>query len=313
MPKPLKDKQILPNRSMKEWSSLGIKRYVLLMIEFLRISPSYALAHHVRTHKLTTNQKNQMVLKLFVDKKGDVSINDLLIDFDKVLSTYDIYGDIYKVSFEEWWISKGIYIYGVEHEKPRVRQIARVEKEEKIELNFHRALEHYFKKLRVNEGEPSALILSIPLGMPKKSLLQQVSKLIDLSKVDLPIKSQRAKKPLAAKRLRSEPLFKMIELLWSKSMNPTMEQWRLGIKAEVSPSLNKRLDVNMKANSNNVEERYMLNVVTSRMLTKAKLVAENAARDVFPSHKPRALPNFDYDEIYKRIKLSKPKLKPQVK
>ena len=47
------------------------------------------------------------------------------------------------------------------------------------------------------------------------------------------------------------------------------------------------------------------------MLTKAKLAAENAARDVFPSFNKRVLPYFDYDEVYERLRLAKPTLKPR--
>ena len=41
----------LKKRNDKEWATLGIKGYVMLMIEFLRFSPSYELARRVHVRK----------------------------------------------------------------------------------------------------------------------------------------------------------------------------------------------------------------------------------------------------------------------
>ena len=45
-------------------------------------------------------------------------------------------------------------------------------------------------------------------------------------------------------------------------------------------------------------------ILTSRMLLRAKLITENAAHGDFPSQKPRLLPRFDYENIYRRVLLS---------
>jgi hypothetical protein len=300
---------------MKESAALEIKKHLLYLLEFLRISPSYDLAKQIRTHKWTNNQISQKILALYKDQKGlmdAAEIKKVIFDFEQVLKTYDLYGDISGLGFEEWWKLKGIFIYGSEYDKPKVHQIARIEKNEKQEAFFYKALDHHFKKIRPQEGEPPALILSIPLGIPKRGLLKQVSRYIDTMKVELPSKSQRAKIPMATKRLRADVYEKMIRLVWYKATYPNLAQWELAIRAKISPKLSQDLDTNSKPTKFNVDQRNKLNVVTSRMLTKAKLVAENTARGDFPSDKDLTLPDFDFDEIYKRIKLSKPKLKPQV-
>src|SRR6056300_884649 len=114
-----------------EWASLGIKGYIMLMLEFLRISPSYALAHEIKTQKLSKRSYQARLVKLYTTKKKPSLTasekQQLFDDFERVLATYDVYGDIYQISFEDWWLQKGLAIYGVDHQKPRVRQIALID------------------------------------------------------------------------------------------------------------------------------------------------------------------------------------------
>jgi hypothetical protein len=292
---------------MNEAGALEVKNHLFYLLEFLRISPSYALATEIRSKKMNKSQAKKRILDLYSKSSTKIARSNLINDFDKVFETYNIYGDISKLDFEAWWKMKGIFIYGSEYRKPKVHQIARIDKNEKQDAFFYKALDFHFNKIRPLEDDPPALIISIPLGMPKRGLLKQVSKYIDSMKVVLPPKSKRAKIPMATKRLRADVYNKMIRLIWCKAANPDLAQWELAIKAKISPKLTQDLNTNTKPSIFNVDQRIKLNVVTSRMLTKAKLVAENTARGQFPSDKALILPSFDYNEIYKRIKLSKSK------
>ena len=59
-------------------------------VEFLLASPSYQLAHRLRTVGLTKEEKKQQP-----------------IDFKKVLEVYDTCGDIINQSFDSWWDERG--------------------------------------------------------------------------------------------------------------------------------------------------------------------------------------------------------------
>ena len=289
MKSPSKPNPSLPTKSMKEWSTVGIKGYVMLMLEFMRLSPTYEMARKARNEGLTK-----------IEKKA------LPIDFEHVLATYDEFGDISALSFNEWWASKGIYIFGTEHEKPSVRQIANIEKGEKIDPAFHRALEHYFKVSRVTEGEVPSLILSVPLGMNKRYVLGQVSKLIDQAGVEVPVKAKKAKRSLTAKRLRSAPLFTMLHLLRNKAANPHLELWRLGVMAKVSPANMDGLDAKAtKVTARTADQRINMQILTSRFLLKAKRTVEHSARGNFPCSTTIDLPDFNYEEMYQRYKKSR--------
>lgn len=284
---------MLPNKSTKDWATKGIQGYVMLMFEYLRLSPSYELARKAKSGKLTAAQKR--------------AIPD---DFDLVLKTYDEYGDVSKVSFAAWWATTGINLYASEHIQPKVRQIGRIEKDEEYEPGFAKALEQYFRGFRKHEGSGRALILAVPLGMPKRNILKEVTRMINQAGVAIPPKAQKAKRSLTAKRLRAAPLFIGLNLLWAKAQNPDWANWRLGVAAKVSPKNAKGLDISSaKATAKTADQRINMTVLTSRALKKAQYIAENAARGRFPDSKPIALPEFDYEDIYKRMQIARPKLK----
>lgn len=283
----------LPGRGMKDWSTKGIKGYVRLMIEFLRLSPSYELARKYRNGELSKAEHAQ-----------------LPDNFEQVLKTYDEYGNVGSLNFEDWWQRVGIYLYGTEFDKPQVRQIANIEKGDSFEPGFSRALEHYFQKLRPPEGNGPALVLAVPLGMNKRYIMRQITLLIDRAGVAVPVKAQKSKRPLTAERLRSEPLFKAIHLLWEKAQKPDQELWRLGLRANISPKNAEGLDINAKRNTTKTaDQRIKMAILTSRALKKAKYICENAARGKFPCTVPIDLPEFDYADIYRRMRISRPKLK----
>jgi hypothetical protein len=302
----------IPGRTTKDWSTKGIQGYVRLMLEFLRISPSYALAHEIRTKKIAPSKQAPLILKLYRDAEKPLTKQaerDVIKDFDRVLSTYDEYGDIFQCSFEEWWANRGLAMYGSPYHRPIVKKIAGMSKGELYEPLFGRALEHYFHRQRVGEGNPPALLLAVPLGQPKRQLLARISKLIDDEGVPLPSKSQRAIKPLAAKRLRSKPLFTMLYILMARTQYPQLPLWRIGKNVGVSQKYAQTEITLNKKRLQDADAKIHLSILTSRYLLKAKCVAEQAARGQFPSSSKLVLPTFDLDAIFKRLQARYPQLK----
>jgi len=302
----------IPGRTTKDWSTKGIQGYVMLMVEFLRISPSYALAHDIRTGKIAPLKQATLILKLYKDADKPLTKQaerDVINDFERVLSTYDEYGDIFNCSFEAWWASEGLAMYGSPFNKPIVKKIAGMSQGEAYEPLFGKALEHYFNKQRVGEGNPPALLLAIPLGQPKRQLLAHISKLIDAESVPLPIKSQRAVRPLAAQRLRSAPLFIMLRILIARAQHPEIPLWRIGKHARVSQKYAETEITLNKKRLQDSDAKIHLSILTSRYLLKAKCVAEQAARGQFPSSGKLILPVFDLDALFKRLQARYPQLK----
>jgi len=98
---------MLPNKSMKDWGTKGIQGYVMLMLEYLRLSPSYELARKTRMGKLTAAEKKRLPK-----------------DFDLVLKTYDEYGDISTIQFADWWASKESIFMAVTTSNPKFDRLA---------------------------------------------------------------------------------------------------------------------------------------------------------------------------------------------
>jgi hypothetical protein len=315
MNKAPKSTSALPGRTMKDWSTKGIKGYVMLMVEFLRISPSYELARQISSKGLDKKTQNKLITELYESEGKTLSAIDkqaVITEFQSVLATYDEIGDIATMTFDDWWQARGIYIYGTPFSKPLVKQITRIEKDEDFEPLFYKPYEQYLTKIRAAEGNPTSLILGLPLGMPKADLLRQISKLIDYAKVPLVTKSARASKALAAKRLRSEPLFIQLRILMAKAQYPDMQLWKVGLWAKVSAKHAKTLDLKeSKKKFEDAESKEHLAILTSRAFKNAKQVAENAARGSFPSSKPVKLPNYDFEDIYSRLRMHYKTLKPR--
>ena len=315
MNKAQKSTVTLPGRTMKDWSTRGIKGYVMLMVEFLRISPSYALAREIRSKGLDKKAQNKLITQLYETEGKKLSAIDkkvVIAEFQSALTTFDEIGDIATLSFDAWWQVRGIHIYGTPFSKPLVKQITRIEKDEDFEPLFYKPYEQYLTKIRSSEGNPTSLILGLPLGIPKADLLRQISKLIDHAKVPLVTKSARASKALAAKRLRSEPLFIQLRILMAKAQYPDMQLWKVGLWAKVSAKHAKTLDLKeSKKKFEDADSKEHLAILTSRAFKKAKQVAENAARGSFPSSKPVRLPNYDFEDIHARLRTYYKTLKPR--
>ena len=312
----MKNNKTLPNRASKEWSTIGIKKYALLLLEFLRISPSYALAHQIKSQRLTDNQKKILILDLYNEKGLKLTKSqeqEMVSGFEKVLKTYDDFGDVTTIDFDDWWTTRGIHIFGSPYEKPIPIKIAGISKNESYEPIFEKALKNYFEVTLKNQGKPLAMIIGVPLGLPKRVLMQRISKLIDGEKTPVLNKAKRTSKPLAVQRLRSDPLFIMLRLLMAKAQHEDWPLWRLGLHAKVSDKFSK-LDIQVgKKRLQDADAKVNLNILTSRYLLKAKLVAENTARGKFPSSNKITLPKYDFEDIYNRLTVKYKKTNPRSK
>jgi len=83
---------------------------------------------------------------------------------------------------------------------------------------------------------------------------------------------------------------------------PRAKLWQVGARAGFLPSAGSKVGLRVKATAMNRDERNKLTVLASRAHSRSNLVAENAARGLFPSINPctNALPQ-DWKELQKRI------------
>ncbi len=258
-----------------------------LMFEFLRLSPSYELARKFRNEGLSNEEK---------EKLPD--------DFDEVIKTYDLFGDVQRILFRQWWIRVGIKIFGNPFSKPKVHKVCDLNGGLDINADqMTQSLDHYLQDIRRDQGLPAAVLVSIPLGLKKAELKRQIEKIIQHSSADKKV----IKKPqlqLEGQRLRPDVLFNGLRLLWFKAAKPHWEDWRLGVFAEVSKPYAKVLDINAPRRTSTIleaDDRNTMARTTNRALKKYQFIAENAARKRFPVDEEIEIADFDYPKLAKRI------------
>jgi hypothetical protein len=241
--------------------------FYLLWMEYLAVSPSYELARRYRAGTLTAEEQAA-----------------LPADFDLVLSVYDDLGDVQRVTFLDWWSEHGLSVFGYEGSKPRVRRI------DTLRSNRHRKAPERVQKFIedgwTEQGQPNAMLVSIPVGLSKTQITRQLGKLLaryDEGHRVLP--ERKAKYPLAGTRQRKDTLFRYLFVVWVRCAMPRQPLWRVGARGKVSDTYSRELDAKARIpRGEQVYDRSVLAILTSRAWSRGMALAENAARGHFPSY-----------------------------
>ncbi len=262
-------------------------RFYLIWLEYLALSPSYELARRYRAGTISESEKA-----------------NLPKDFDRVLAVYDDLGDVQQVLFEPWWRETGIRFFGSQGSAPQVRRIGTLKLGKKCTKSASGNLESYIADTWAEHGKQPTLIAAIPVGMQKSKVLKAVSALLDKYSEEDRILRTEPKYKLLGKRQNAKALFAYLFVVFIRSVMHKEELWRVGARAKISFSYSKSLDYKSEVERGGPKshERIMLAIMTSRALLRGRLIAENAARGVFPSYAP--LPEameFDFPKLYKLI------------
>ncbi len=279
--------------SQPGWHSNPTAGYQL-MFEFLRLSPSYELARLHRSHGLTNEQKKLLPK-----------------DFDKVLETYDLLGDVQSIMFRSWWLKRGLHAFGNPYSKPKVHQITSLKADKDIDLSeISLDLNQFLSDTRREEGLAGSILISIPLGGRRSDVLKQINKLLKQQDALGPalMPTKKPKIELMGKRLHVNALLSGLRVLIFKAAQPKWENWRLGACAELSKSYSDVLDYKgPKKSATPIEQddRIIMGKITSRALKRFEFMAENAARGMFPCDAPVECSPYNYLDLQARIKQRK--------
>jgi hypothetical protein len=260
----------------------------MFLFNYLRFSPSYLLARKANTTGLS-----------IAEKKG------LPKDFDQVLKTYDLLGDVHDTVFRYWWQRNGHDVFGVPYEKPSAQIISVVEGKNKNLKSFQDELMKFLDQERQRKVEGSSLIVSIPIDHNPIQTLKLVKQYLqEYERLRQP--NPEAIKPkltLLGQRFNSNALMKGFGLLMFKAAFPEMEHWRLGVSAKLSDSYSPALDERAKRQTKDAIEagdRILMGKITYRALDKYQKIAENAARGKFPCSDLVNMASFDWPVLNAR-------------
>ena len=263
-----------------------------IFMEYLCLSPSYELARKVRS-KGRMSQADQRQIPQ---------------DFDQVLALYDLLGDVRKLDFAKLFEPGDREVFGDLWRQPHVLDIEHIRPKTDLSLATHaktiKDRERLINDTRMIEGLPPAVLLHVPLNIPKGQAIKQVIAILSEYEAFEYHKSNEKVVPkiqFAGQRLRADALINGLRLIRTKALNPTLEQWKLGAVLNLSKKHSAEAAKNMGRLSKKDEvqrgHREVLYRLAHRALKKAEYTAENAARGRFPDDTKIDDLEFDYKKI----------------
>ena len=236
---------------------------------YLRFSPSYALARKANTTGLSA-----------ADKKN------LPKDFKQVLKTYRLLGDVHKTLYRYWWQRNGHEVFGVPYVKPIAQIISVVNGSSEPIKRYEEDLNNFLTNERQKREQSASLILSVPIDNNVAQSIKFVKQYLQDHKHlrEQDNKEVKPKIKLQGQRFNANALMKGVGLLIYKSIYPEIENWRLGVRVELSPSYSPSLNKDATRRTKNwieASDRILMGKITYRALHRCKLIAENAARGKF--------------------------------
>lgn len=260
-----------------------------LMFEFLLVSPSYELARRERAGLLAEEERAR-----------------LPEDFAQVLATFDLLGDVNFKLFRQWWLDRGLRVFGNPYSKPKLHEVAHLASGQETDLALLTScVQERLVEQRQSEGLSPALIVSLPLSAKRADVMRMVRKLLDGYKESDGGNRAEPKIRLQGERFHPNAMLKGLRLLWFKAARPEWENWRLGAKTRLSDSYSGVLDPQAPrraSTSIEMDDRIILGKITHRALVRFELIAENAARGRFPCTDPVPMASFDYPQLAKRLR-----------
>ena len=214
------------------------------MFSYLQISTSYWLAHRV------------------IGLGENIAEAELPADFDQVLNTYRLIGNVFQKEFYEWWLEGGKDVFATNKKKLFWLGIDPNKSREVLQKEF----DAFLNKLDANSQTSDKIVFQV-----NKIRMDSLDHRHDLV-------HERAWR--LGKHWEKEPLWKLI-------------RW-----GQYPSERRKEIRINSKRKSSNVEVRAYLTMLASKSLKIALYIAENAARGIFPSQEPlESALDFEYERI----------------
>jgi hypothetical protein len=260
-----------------------------LWFEYLRLSPTFWLAHKDKIGKLTKEERQQ-----------------LPEDFDAVLETYKYFYDIYRFPFWGWWFEDGRDIFGKTGLSSKtgsmVTKIAKIQSGRAF-INSQSELSQYLTNRESAAMKREESIYAVPLDLPQKKVIKQFTQLINAEYSrhnEIEVSERDSERPiykLYPQKFRLDALEKGLRVMWVMAEDPSLILWKVGHKARISNTHR-----NPDKNSDSYHETVTtLKNLTSRYERKAINVMENAARGRFPCYEAIATPTIDYKAMRERL------------
>lgn len=266
-------------RDGDRWITFGAMKQVAAWFDFLRFSPSYEMARRHRAGELPSG-------------------TSLPKDFDTVLAVYDDLGDVLR-EMADWWLDGAYRQFGQGGKQPSVVGLGTVSSDNPEFDRIGSNVERYRQTEWVAQGERTVMVVAIPIGLPKAQIAKQVALLLEEYPAEERILSPQAPKyQIKGKKLDWDSIYRYRRCLDAKADLAGATLWQIGLRANLSSTYTKLLNAPNEPPTKQAEYRQALKILTSRGLNRGHMIAENAARGIFPRYAKcaGAMP-MDWDRI----------------
>lgn len=236
------------------------------LVDYLKLSPSYRLVCERA-------------------RKGSKAIPpNAPKDWKQIVKTYEDFGDVWRIPESRWWDSRGKALFGIKAAKAQTFAIGH--SDEAALINSKTATQS--QKTWQDMGKPECLVLAIPTNQTKQMALKQISAIVRANTfVDSKPKLVKPSYELIRSKLR-EPTIKLGTIALKMYQNG-YPLWLIGNQLVLSPAHHIELDDEGNPNANELnlaEKKVRLQILASKLVAKAKLISENAARGLYPTDAP---------------------------
>ena len=210
-------------------------------------------------------------------------------NFAPMIKTAERFGDVWGLSFDDWWTQHGEHHLGViEHIQPKIAaryygiSLASPDEVDDRHLRsvwkFDEDLQEYLNDEIIGNGNPDTMMLAIPVNGDPKLIEQQVLNLLrgELKKLPSGIR-RRPRVKFLKNKVRQRTMEKCLFAVYRRAQfydDVKLHQLGEAIDREYPPSDNK------------IGDTETLRIQTSDLLRKALFIAEWAAVGEFPNSSP---------------------------
>lgn len=259
-----------------------------LWASFLRLSPSYHVAIQLAKNEITTSEASKAVP-----------------DIDDVCRTYRDFGDVWQHSEDEHWSKNAFDLFGVHLAELNLKVVHVMQAGQAIDrYELDQAMQTYAQFTREEMGNPLTALVSVPIDMNRIDLIRLFNGMITYFKENredyLDVNIPEPKYQMSGEKKHLKVLREYIDLIQYRAIHPRMQLWLVGQNLNVNRHYADALRSDSKPiQSVVVDAKNALTATVGRMQRHALLVAENAARGLYPSYKSGVYfaKKFDFERI----------------
>jgi len=258
-----------------------------MFFEYLRISPSYALALGCSS------------IEDFVERLGDRD------RAERVWKVKQDMGDVFAYLYRDWFIERGLELFGVHSEKPTVSAVSRLSPQESdVEITDagQQKLHEYIQTRYQKQGRPDSALVVVPLGQSRTATVRQLKKLLATIEKEHPPAVPDTQYPMEINKMRFNRLLAGLRLVYHRAARPERGGlWRAAARAKISQTY-RAIDPNaQKKDAKSAEGRRLLSIMASRLYHDTQIIAENAAMGKFPSLDPISQAQAGVKELQEKL------------